>query len=192
VNEDTIEFCPDESTQFGRALLRILQHIAQSDPCLGPINLSKIDISDGFYRIAIRPDDIPKLVIMFPIQDGEEQLNGLSLVLTMGWKYSPPLFTATTETVADLTNAKLQAKVSSQAHCLDAVSESPIKLEIPSLVSRSGPAPLSLPAPATRLHTRPRRTHVPIWSSHGMCMLMTLSAWCREVPIIGGTSSEFC
>jgi hypothetical protein len=59
--------------QFGRALLRILQQIARSDPRLGSGYLSKIDIADGFYRIAIRPDDISKLAIMFPTQNGEEQ-----------------------------------------------------------------------------------------------------------------------
>jgi hypothetical protein len=57
--------------QFGRALLRILQKIARSDPRLGPVYLSKIDISDGFYRIAIRSEDVPKLAVMFPTAPGE-------------------------------------------------------------------------------------------------------------------------
>jgi hypothetical protein len=70
VNEDTIKLCPEESMQLGRALLIILQQINLSDPRLGPVYLSKINISDGFYRIAIHPDDIPKLAIMFPTQDG--------------------------------------------------------------------------------------------------------------------------
>jgi hypothetical protein len=155
VNEDTIELCPAECMQFFRALLRILQQIDRSDPCLGPVYLSKIDIVDGFYRIDIRPDDIPKLAIMFPTQDGEEQFTGLPLVLTMGWKQSHRLFLTSTETVADLANTNLQAKVISQAHCLDAVSESSIKLEIPSPVNVSGPSHSPLPAPATQLHTRP-------------------------------------
>jgi hypothetical protein len=66
VNEDTVELCPEESMQFGRALLHILQKIAHSDPRLGPVYFSKIDISDGFYQIAIRSDDVPKLAIIFP------------------------------------------------------------------------------------------------------------------------------
>jgi hypothetical protein len=107
VNEDTIDLCPEGSMQFGRALLRILQQIARSDPRLGPVYLSKIDIADGFYRIAIRPDDIPKLTIMCPTRDGEEQLINLPLVLPMGWKQFPHLFTPATETIADLANAKL-------------------------------------------------------------------------------------
>jgi hypothetical protein len=73
----------------------------------------------------------------------------------MGWKYSTHLFMTATEAVADLANTKLLAKVSSQAHRLDTVSESQIKLEIPSPVNVSRPAPLPIPVPATQLRTRP-------------------------------------
>jgi hypothetical protein len=72
VNEDIVELCPEESMQFGSALLHILQNIARSDPRLGPVYLSKFDISDGFYRITIRSEDVPKLAIMFTTEDGEE------------------------------------------------------------------------------------------------------------------------
>jgi hypothetical protein len=71
VNDDTIQLCPTESMQFGQALLRILQKIARSVLRLGPFYLSKIDISGGFYRIAIRSEDVPKLVVMFPTAPGE-------------------------------------------------------------------------------------------------------------------------
>jgi hypothetical protein len=53
VNEGTIELCPEEFIQFGRALLRVLHKTARSDPRLGPVFLFKIGISDGFYRISI-------------------------------------------------------------------------------------------------------------------------------------------
>jgi hypothetical protein len=107
VNDDTIDLCPAESMQFGRALLRILQKIARSNPRLGPVFLSMIDIADGFYRIAIRSEDVPKLAILFPTEAGYEQLIGLPLVLPIVWKQSPPLFTSASETVADLANNKL-------------------------------------------------------------------------------------
>jgi hypothetical protein len=142
--------------QFGRALLRVLQKIARSDPLLGPVYLSKIDIADGFYRIAIRPDDVPKLAILFPNREGEEPLIGFPLVLPMGWKQSPPLFTAATETVADLANGKLRAKASSPAHCLDDVSESTIRGEVPAPANIAGPASLPAPMPAPPTRTQPR------------------------------------
>jgi hypothetical protein len=132
--------------QFGRALFRILQQIACSGPRLGPVYLSKIDIVDRFYRIAIHSDDIAKLAIVFPNRDGEEQLISLPLVLPMGCKQYPPLFTAATETVADLVNAKLRAKASIQAHHLDEISESPIILESPAPAPIAGSASLPLRA----------------------------------------------
>jgi hypothetical protein len=55
----------------------------------GPVYLFKIDISDGFYRISIRSEDVPKLAIMFPTGKGEERLIVQPLVLPMGW--TPPL-----------------------------------------------------------------------------------------------------
>jgi hypothetical protein len=152
VNDDTIELCPTESMQFGRSLLRILQKIARSDPRLGPVYLFKIDISDGFYRIAIRSEDVPKLSVMFPTAPGEEQLIGLPLVLTMGWKKSPPLFTAASETVADLANDKLQSCQASMPHHLDVLSETPITPEPHPLVSTTGPETLALPS-GTRFHS---------------------------------------
>jgi hypothetical protein len=85
VNLDTNHLAPEESIQFGRALWRILQHISDGDPRLGPIHLSKIDIDDGFYRIWIDADDVPKLGVMFPKAPGEELLVGFPLVLQMGW-----------------------------------------------------------------------------------------------------------
>jgi hypothetical protein len=57
--------------QFGRTLLRILQKMDRLDPLLAPVYLSKIDIVDGFYQIAIRPEDVPKLAIMLPMEEGE-------------------------------------------------------------------------------------------------------------------------
>jgi hypothetical protein len=61
VNDDTIPLSPSEAMQFGRALQRILHAIARSDPRLGPIYPSKIDIADGFYRIGIRSEDTSSL-----------------------------------------------------------------------------------------------------------------------------------
>jgi hypothetical protein len=72
VNDDTIPLSPGEAMQFGCALQRILRTIARADPRLGPVYLSKIDIADGFYRIGVRVQDIPKLGVLFPERDGEE------------------------------------------------------------------------------------------------------------------------
>ena len=108
VNDDTADIVPRESMQFGRALDRILRHILLADPTLGPVYMYKLDISDGFYRIWLRLEDIPKLGVVFPHQDGEDPLVAFPLVLPMGWKNSPPAFSAVTETIADVANRRLK------------------------------------------------------------------------------------
>ena len=94
--------------QFGHVLDRILCEILFTDPKLGPVYLMKLDIADGFYQINLSINDIPKLGVVFPSHQGEEPLVALPLVLLMGWKNSPPVFCAATETSADLANRRLQ------------------------------------------------------------------------------------
>ena len=60
--------------QFGHALDQILRELLLSNPALGPVHLLKIDISDGFYRVGLSIDDIPKLGVAFPTQPGEPKL----------------------------------------------------------------------------------------------------------------------
>jgi hypothetical protein len=43
--------------QFGNALPHLLRHVVLADPSHGPIQLIKVDIADGFYRIGVRPPD---------------------------------------------------------------------------------------------------------------------------------------
>lgn len=90
--------------QFGKTLMRLLRHIHLASPRLGPVYISKIDIADGFYRINVCASDIPHLAVLFPSLPGERQLIAFPLTLPMGWKESPPIFCAATETVTDLAN----------------------------------------------------------------------------------------
>jgi len=67
----------------------------------------KVDLSDGFYRINLNIEDIPKLGVVFPSSDPNKKLVALPLVLPMRWKNSPPAFCTATETAADLANRDL-------------------------------------------------------------------------------------
>jgi hypothetical protein len=69
----------------------------------------KLDISDGFYRIGLNIDDIPKLRVIFPTLPGDEPLITFPLVLPMGRTNSPPVFLTATETIADIANAQLSS-----------------------------------------------------------------------------------
>jgi hypothetical protein len=110
---------PTECMQFGKALWRVLRHLKSANPHLGRVYLSKIDIADGFYRIWVMANDVPKLGVLFPSADGEEYLIGFPLALSMGWTESPKIFTAAIKTVADLVNNSLAAGATFGPTCRD-------------------------------------------------------------------------
>jgi hypothetical protein len=94
-------------------------------PRFGPVNLCKVDIADGFYRIEVRPADIPKLGVIIPSRtEDQEQRIAFPLVLPMGWKNSPPYFCAITETVADVTNERIRHHQQPPRHRLERVADS--------------------------------------------------------------------
>ena len=124
VNQETVPLFAPESMQFGHALERILREILLASPSHGPVYLNKTDLSDGFYRVNLNPGDAPKLALVFPTRPGEERLVAIPLVAPMGWKNSPPVFSTATETIADLTNARLRRRsYSPPSHPLDDLAE---------------------------------------------------------------------
>ena len=96
------------SMQYGRASDRLLCEIVFANPDLGPVYLLKADVSAGFYRLGLRPEDAPKLGLILPNGADEEPMMATPLKLPMCWKTSPPLFCMTTETVAGLSNESIQ------------------------------------------------------------------------------------
>ena len=119
VNQETVPIAPINAMQFGHALDRILREILIANPNFGDVKLIKLDISDGFYRVGLKVDDIPKLGVAFPSRPHQEKLVALPLVLPMGWKNSPPIFSAATETSADLANRNLAKNIPAKPHHLD-------------------------------------------------------------------------
>ena len=107
VNDHTMVELPPEVMQFGGALSCILWLLQHADPAEGPVYMAKFDISNGFYRIFLDPDNAPKLAVLMPKYEGELQLIAVPLSLTMGWVSSPPTFCAASETAADIANASL-------------------------------------------------------------------------------------
>lgn len=104
VNDETVKLAPNEAMQFGRAFDRVLHAIHTAPPRHGPVYLSKIDLSDGFYRVGLRARDVPKMAVAFPTLPHEPRLVAFPLVLLMGWTESPPHFCSVTETIVDLAN----------------------------------------------------------------------------------------
>lgn len=113
------------------------------------VHLSKNDVADGFYQIWVKANGIPKLTVLFPTEQDEQVLVGLPLTLPMGWKESPPYFSTTTETAANLANATHDQNRPTTKHRLDPVSETPPPIDeqdTPCDTNRSStPSPCSTP-----------------------------------------------
>lgn len=130
INDETLRLAPAEAMQFGKTLIRLLTTIHHANDRFGPVYMSKVDLSDGFYRLWLRAEDAAHLAVLFPTREGEPPLVGIPLTNPMGWCDSPPNFCACTETVADLANQALADPVElnrarCEAHRLDEVSETP-------------------------------------------------------------------
>jgi hypothetical protein len=56
--------------QFGGTLGRLLHSTCHANPAFGPTYLSKYDTKDDFYRMFLRANDCPRLVILLPVYPG--------------------------------------------------------------------------------------------------------------------------
>ena len=139
--------------QFGHALDRLLREIFLADSAHGPVQMMKVDLSDGFYRVNLNIDDIPKLGVAFPTKPGEEQLVAFPLVLPMGWKNSPPIFSTVTETIADVANQQLASQTTPGPHPLDAAAAAVVA---PSPWGETKQPPLAPPVTASACSQRSR------------------------------------
>jgi hypothetical protein len=119
VNAKSAPLAPTQAMQFGQAIHRILRRIAYTNPKYGPALLSKVDLSDGYYRVPLSPSAALELAVVLPPLQGGNPIIGIPLKLPMGWKYSPPYFCAYTETMADLSNHHIVNQTSHAPHRLE-------------------------------------------------------------------------
>ena len=121
------------------------------DPDLGPLYLIKADISDSFYCIAKNINDIPKLVVVLPTEKGQQLLVALPLVLSTGWKNSPPIFSTASKRISDLANQRfIDSLYSMRLHYLNDKAKN-------MLLSSADAPSNSLPTSDAALETPPDR-----------------------------------
>ena len=116
MNDETLSLAATEAIQVGHALDHIIQEILLENPAYGPNLRSKYGISDGFYYVDLNVEDIPKLGVAFPTKPCAKTLVAFPLVLPMGWKNSPPIFSTATEPIADLANKRIQPPLEPKVH----------------------------------------------------------------------------
>lgn len=83
----------------------------------------KCDLTDGYYRLGLVINDIPKIAVTFPSSQKQKLLIALPLVLPMGWKNSGPDFCAATETITNMANNDIRKNVHHLPHQLDELAQ---------------------------------------------------------------------
>ncbi len=87
-----------------------------------PFMFTKLDIKDGFWRMAVSDSDAWNFCYALP-SETEQELDDIMIVvpnsLQMGWTESPPCFCAGTETARDIMEIMLPSVEELQAHPLE-------------------------------------------------------------------------
>lgn len=107
VNELTREeTAPQQSmAELGSTLPRVIYHMATWPTEDGPVMMSKLDIKDGFWRVAVESSgELAFCYVLPPDPDlpDEDPLIVIPQALQMGWTSSPAYFCASTETGRDV------------------------------------------------------------------------------------------
>ena len=94
-----------ESLQFGRAFPCTLQAVWEADQVQGPVQVSKLDVTDAYHRGTFNPAQVGVFAYVIPSAPGYEGIIiCIDLVLPMGWVDSPKFFCAFLEMLMDVAN----------------------------------------------------------------------------------------
>ena len=107
VNENTTSKSPPQAMiQLGTSIHRIIHMMAHHYAPHQPFKFAKLDIKDGFWRLAVNDSDAWNFCYILPTLTPLTNLDDAELVvpnsLQMGWSESPPLFCAASETARDI------------------------------------------------------------------------------------------
>ena len=126
INDASVHLAPTEAMQFGKAFLRILSKILHADPKLGPTQLCKINLADGYMRVPLSTAAMPQLAFIVPSHPADtEPLIMMHLSLPMGFGPSCNFFEAITETIVDIVNNSWSDIPHVVPHRLSTLADSP-------------------------------------------------------------------
>ena len=104
VNESTIQTAPSTPVKLiGVVLFEMFEYMAAAPPNVD-ILLSKVDLSDGFWRMTVHAHDCYNFCYILPQPPSESTRVVIPSALQMGWQESPAYFCTATETGRDLIN----------------------------------------------------------------------------------------
>lgn len=112
VNSATVKLAPAESMiQLGNCIQRLVALLADNYDPDQPFLFAKLDIKDGFWRMAVNEEDAWNFCYVLPTNNPNCALEDIEIVvpncLQMGWCESPPFFCAASETARDVIEALL-------------------------------------------------------------------------------------
>ena len=100
---------------IGKALNELFEFIAVQQPG-DDVLLSKIDLSDGFWRMIVTEDARYNFCYVLPQPAGEPIRIVVPSAFQMGWKDSPPYFCTATETRRDFIDWLIATKIELPPH----------------------------------------------------------------------------
>ncbi len=119
VNDTTKKLAPQEPVrEIGQVLPRIF-HFMATTPADQEIRWSKVDLSDGFWRLIVAPEQKWNFCYVMPDPPGARVRIVVPSALQMGWAESPACFCAATETGRDIIDLLLRERVALPEHPLE-------------------------------------------------------------------------
>ena len=119
VNESTHQLSPQVPVkELGAVLPRLFEFMARA-PGSEQINFSKVDLSDGFWRLTVDPTERCNFCYVMPRGPGQPVQIVVPSALQMGWTESPAYFCAATETGRDLIQYLADNRVELPQHPLE-------------------------------------------------------------------------
>jgi len=104
--------------EIGKVLHRLL-HFMKMTRAGKWILFSKLDISDGFWRLVVRKEDSFNFAFVLPQLPGQPTRIVVPSAVQMGWVESPSYFCAVTETARDITQHLIDTDASLPAHPIE-------------------------------------------------------------------------
>jgi hypothetical protein len=116
VNDTTTPLAPEKPVnELGKVLLRIFDFMLEV-PAGETINFSKIDLSDGFWRMVVEAEDAWNFAYVLPDPPGSPIRLVVPHALQMGWTQSPAFFCSATETTRDVLQVLVDTKADLPPH----------------------------------------------------------------------------
>jgi hypothetical protein len=119
VNESTQQLAPSTPVKLiGHVLEELFEFMAIA-PSDTDVLLGKVDLSDGFWRMIVKPSQRYNFCYVMPQPEGEPVRIVIPSALQMGWRESPGYFCAATETGRDVADWMIESKFPLPPHPME-------------------------------------------------------------------------